>query len=258
MAELKEQGKTAFIPFLVAGDPDLNTTAAALRRLDELGADIIELGVPYSDPLADGPVIQAAAMRALERHTTLDKVLDMLRQTTPSLRAPIIMFTYYNPIMARGAEKFCKQIKEAGASGLLVPDIPLEETTEIRAIASAAGLELVLLTTPTTPRERMERIAKASQGFVYLVSVTGVTGQRVGMESRVEGLIDLLHGVTDKSVAVGFGVSGPDQARQIVSWGAEGVIVGSALVKTLGEAPSPQEGLQRMAELASSIRKSIQ
>jgi tryptophan synthase alpha chain len=159
--------------------------------------------------------------------------------------------------MARGPEKFCQQAKQAGASGLLVPDLPLEETTEIRRVASAAGLELVLLTTPTTPKDRMEAIAKASQGFVYLVSVTGVTGTRTGVESRVDGLVHMLHEVTDKSVCVGFGVSGPESAKQIVDMGAEGVIVGSALVKALGTAASPDEGLEAMRVLAQSIRDAV-
>jgi tryptophan synthase alpha chain len=249
--------RTAFIPFLVACDPNPETTVQAIKALDALGADVIELGVPYSDPLADGPTIQAAATRALQGGTTLNRVLDVVREATATVTAPIVMFTYFNPIMARGAETFCRQVKEAGAAGLLVPDIPLEETDHIRSVATAAGIELVLLATPTTPPGRMERIAASSQGFVYLVSVTGVTGIRGSMESRVEGLVSTLKGMTAKSVAVGFGVSGPEQARQIKNWGADGVIVGSALVKALGEAGSSEEGLKRMTELARSIREAI-
>lgn len=255
MQTLKEQKKTAFIPFLMSGDPDLATTAKAIQILDKLGADVIELGVPYSDPLADGPTIQAAATRALlEQHVTLDQVLSMVKEVSPHISAPIILFIYFNPIKARTPVKLCQQAKAAGVSGVLVPDIPLEETGEIRDAATKAGLELILLTTPTTPRDRMQAIAKASQGFVYLVSVTGVTGSRVSMESRVEGLISMLHEVTDKSVAVGFGISAPDAAQQVMSWGAEGVIVGSALVKALGEAPTPEAGLQSMKALAQQLR----
>lgn len=249
--------RTAFIPFLVACDPDAQSTIAALKELDAIGADVIELGVPYSDPLADGPTIQAAATRALQKGTTLDRVLDVVREATKTIKAPIVMFTYFNPIMARGLDKFCRQAKEAGAAGLLVPDIPLEETPEIREVASSHGLELVLLTTPTTPEPRMKKIALTSQGFVYMVSVTGVTGMRGTMESRVEGLISTLRGVTDKSIAVGFGVSGPEQAIQIKKWGADGVIVGSALVKALGESGSAEAGLKKMSELAKSIRDAI-
>ncbi|GLI67981.1 hypothetical protein VaNZ11_012187, partial [Volvox africanus] len=257
MKELKSHGKVAFIPFICAGDPDLDTTSAALRKLDEIGADVIELGVPYSDPLADGPVIQGAATRALEKHTTLDRVIEMVRQTAPGMKAPLVMFTYYNPIMRKGLDKFCQTIKEAGASGLLVPDLPLEETVAVRTACEAAGIELVLLATPTTPPGRMSAIAQASQGFVYLVSLTGVTGMKDTIESRVEGLVRTMQTFTDKSVCVGFGVSRPDQAKQIVSWGADGVICGSALVKALGEAKSPAEGLQALEALARSLRSAI-
>lgn len=215
------------------------------------------MGVPYSDPLADGPTIQAAATRALQKGTTLDRVLDVVKEASQSITAPIVMFTYYNPIMARGLDKFCRQAKEAGAAGLLVPDLPMEETEDIRKVASSHGLELVLLTTPTTPTARMKQIAHSSQGFVYLVSITGVTGMRGSMETRVESLITSLKQVTDKSIAVGFGVSGPQQAEQIKAWGADGVIVGSALVKALGESGGPAEGLKKMVELAKSIRQAI-
>eukprot|EP00877_Chromochloris_zofingiensis_P001086 jgi/Chrzof1/10979/Cz05g19120.t1 len=257
MAELKAQGKVAFIPFLTAGDPNLDTTAIAVQKLDAVGADIIELGIPYSDPLADGAVIHTAATRALMKGTTLDAVINMLRTVAPKIKAPIILFTYFNPIIRKGMDTFCKQIKEAGASGLLVPDLPLEETSAIRAACERAGLELVLLTTPTTPKQRMAEIAKASQGFVYLVSVTGVTGIQDTMQARVEKLVESLHSVTDKPVAVGFGVSKPEHAQQIVSWGAEGVICGSALVKALGEASTPEEGLEAMERLARSLREAI-
>lgn len=257
MEECRQNQRTAFIPFLVAGDPSLEYTVKAIKALDAAGADVIELGVPYSDPLADGPTIQAAATRALQQGVILDKVIDVIRQVTPEITAPIVMFTYFNPIMARGLDRFCQQIKEAGASGLLVPDIPLEETTEIREVATSHGLDLVLLATPTTPTPRMKAIAEKTQGFVYLVSVTGVTGMRGSTESRVEGLIKQLRETTDKSIAVGFGVSGPEQAKQIKDWGADGVIVGSALVKALGESSGPEEGLKAMTDLASSIRGAI-
>ena len=257
MASCKAANRTAFIPFLVAGDPSLSATASAIKALDGVGADVIELGVPYSDPLADGPTIQAAATRALQQGVVLDQVIDVVRQVSPSISAPIVMFTYFNPIMARGLDKFCEQISSAGASGLLVPDIPLEETEEIRKVATSYGLDLVLLATPTTPAARMAKIADATQGFVYLVSVTGVTGMRGTNETRVEGLIETLRENTDKSIAVGFGVSGPEQARQIKAWGADGVIVGRAMVKALGESGDESAGLAAMEGLARSIREAI-
>lgn len=253
MDRLRREKRAAFIPFITAGDPDMDTTAEALRRLDANGASVIELGVPYSDPLADGPVIQEASTRALEAGATLDRVLAMLKGVSSELTAPVVMFTYYNPIMARGPDRFCEQARSAGASGLLVPDLPLEETDIIRKAAVAAGLELVMLTTPTTPPERAGRIAAASQGFVYLVSVAGVTGTRLKTEARVEGLIASLRESTDKAICVGFGVSTPEQAKQLVGWGADGVIVGSALVRALGEAPSAEEGLDALSELSSRL-----
>ena len=323
-AALKKDGQCAFVPFICAGDPNLDATEKALKILDDAGADVIELGVPYSDPLADGPTIQvrrtthlpprsrrrspralstfppstrssaarresprfserttrappsrepsltrlplplplssdrsssqAAATRALEAGTTLQKVIDLTRKVSPTIKAPVVLFTYYNPIYQRGFENFVEEIASAGAKGLLVPDIPLEETAKLSEICTANGLDLVLLSTPTTPLERMERIAEASNGFIYLVSVTGVTGVRTGVESRVEELVAKLKKVTDKPVCVGFGISKEEQAQQVVRWGADGVIVGSALVKALGEAASPEEGLERLAALAAELR----
>ena len=182
---LRRNQECALIPFITAGDPDLETTAKALQVLDRSGADIIELGVPYSDPLADGPVIQAAATRALHRGTTLEQVLEMLKGVGPSLRSPIILFTYYNPILHRGVDKFLQQVKDAGVSGLVVPDLPLEESAGLIKPAADRGIDLTLLVAPTSSTETIEAIARASQGFIYLVSVTGVTGMRTQVQGRV-------------------------------------------------------------------------
>ena len=245
-------GRCALIPFIVAGDPDLATTAAAVRALDRHGADVIELGVPYSDPLADGPTIQAAAARALEKKTLLQEVIDMVAGVAPEVAAPIVMFTYFNPIMAMGLDTFCERIKAAGVAGLLVPDLPLEETGIVQEAAKKAGIELVLLVTPTTPEARMAKIAAASEGFVYLVSLAGVTGARAEVSDRVEELIQQLKRGTGKPVAVGFGVSQPEHAAKIKGWGADGVIVGSALVKALAE-----EGLDAMVDKIKSLRAAL-
>ncbi|CAG9467453.1 unnamed protein product [Pedinophyceae sp. YPF-701] len=251
----REQGRVALIPFIMAGDPDLDTTKKAILELDSLGADIIELGVPYSDPLADGPVIHEAATRALRSGATIDKVIAMVREVAPQIKAPLVLFTYFNPIINRGVSEYCKFIKDAGASALLIPDLPLEEVLKVKQAANDAGIELVLLTTPTTPRDRMAKIAESSDGFVYLVSVTGVTGVRAKVSDRVGGLVEMLKEVTDKPVAVGFGVSAPENVKQIVDWGADGVIVGSALVKALGTAGSAEEGLANFKALAASLRE---
>ncbi|WP_399242431.1 MULTISPECIES: tryptophan synthase subunit alpha [unclassified Synechococcus] len=228
--------RCALMPFLMAGDPDLDTTARTLLALQAAGADVIELGVPYSDPLADGPVIQAAAARALAAGTTPARVLEMLASLRGQLTIPVVLFTYTNPLLNLGMAAFCHRAAAAGAAGLLVPDLPLEEAERLSPLAAAEGLDLVLLVAPTTPAARMARIAAASRGFTYLVSVTGVTGVRSRLESRVAGLVEQLKECGSTPVAVGFGISGTDQARQVRDWGADGAIVGSALVARMAAA----------------------
>ncbi|KAK9281698.1 hypothetical protein L1049_004602 [Liquidambar formosana] len=250
---LKKQGKVAFIPYITAGDPDLLTTAEALKVLDSCGSDIIELGVPYSDPLADGPVIQAAATRSLARGTNFDAIISMLKGVVPQLSCPIALFSYYNPILKRGIEKFMCTVKDVGIHGLVVPDVPLEETEILRKEAVKNKIELVLLTTPTTPRDRMKAIVEASEGFVYLVSSIGVTGARASVSERVPMLLQEIKEATTKPVAVGFGISKPEHVKQVAGWGADGVIVGSAMVKLLGEAKSPEEGLKELESFTKSL-----
>ena len=253
---LRRNQECALIPFITAGDPDLDTTAAALKVLDSNGADFIELGIPYSDPLADGPVIQAAATRALQKGTKLESILEMLKVTTPSLQAPIILFNYYNPILHRGIDQFLDQIAAAGVAGLVVPDLPLEEAAGLLKPAAEKGIDLTLLIAPTGSFQRIEAIARSSQGFIYLVSVTGVTGMRSQMETRVSDLLAQIRHVTDKPIGVGFGISGPEQATQVKAWGADAAIVGSAFVKRLAEG-TPQEGLSAIAGFCQSLKAAI-
>jgi tryptophan synthase alpha chain len=253
---LKERSECALIPFITAGDPDLETTAKAIRVLDDNGANIIELGVPYSDPLADGPTIQAAATRALQKGVRLEDVLQIVQEAKANIKAPIVLFTYYNPIYYRGIDPFLKQVVEAGVKGLVVPDLPLEEAQTMLQPASEMGIEITLLVAPTSPIERIQAIAQQSQGFIYLVSVTGVTGMRSSVANRVEELLSSLRTVTDKPIGVGFGISEPQQAKQIKAWGADAVIVGSAFVKRLAENP-PEEGLAAIGEFCHSLKKAI-
>ena len=241
-SDLQAQGRCALMPFLMAGDPDLEATKATLLALQAQGADLVELGIPYSDPLADGPVIQAAASRALAAATTPAKVLAMLTSLRGQLTIPVVLFTYSNPLLNRGMEAFCRDAAAAGAAGLVVPDLPLEEAEKLSQIAASQGLDLVLLVAPTTPPERMARIHAASRGFTYLVSVTGVTGVRTSLESRVGPLVAQLKAQGGTPVAVGFGISGPEQARQVRDWGADGAIVGSALVKVMAQAHTAAAG----------------
>jgi tryptophan synthase alpha chain len=255
-AGLRDRGQCALIPFITAGDPDLDTTAAALKRLDESGADLIELGVPYSDPLADGPVIQAAATRALQRGTRLNDVLAMASTVIADLKAPIILFTYYNPIHHRGVATYLQQVAKVGVKGLVIPDLPLEESDTVLKTASDLGLEVTLLVAPTSSKERIHKIAAQSQGFIYLVSTTGVTGMRSQVELRVQELLQELRQATDKPIGVGFGISQPEHARQMMDWGADAAIVGSAFVKRLSEG-SPQEGLTSVADYCRSLKSAL-
>lgn len=254
--ELRERARCALIPFITAGDPDLQTTEAALRVLDDNGADLIELGVPYSDPLADGPVIQAAATRALQQGTRLEQVLEMVQRVAPTLRSPIILFTYYNPILNRGVDAFVQQIAAAGVRGLVVPDLPLEEAESLLKPAQQHGIEVILLVAPTSPPERIAAIAAKSQGFIYLVSTTGVTGMRTQVESRVKDLLGELRGVTDKPIGVGFGISQPEQAHQVMEWGADAAIVGSAFVKRLADTV-PEQRLDEIATFCRSLKAAL-
>ncbi|MBE9169905.1 tryptophan synthase subunit alpha [Pleurocapsales cyanobacterium LEGE 06147] len=253
---LKERRECALIPFITAGDPDLETTAKALRVLANNGADLIELGVPYSDPLADGPTIQAAATRALQRGVRLEDVLQVVTEVREEISSSIILFSYYNPIYHRGIESFLKQIKAAGVQGLVIPDLPLEEAEIVLKPATEIGIEVTLLVAPTSPIERIKAIATKSQGFIYLVSVTGVTGMRSQVATRVEELISSLRTTTDKPIGVGFGISSPEQAKQVKDWGADAVIVGSAFVKRLADV-TPEEGLKAIGEFCHSLKQAI-
>jgi tryptophan synthase alpha chain len=250
---LRTNNRRALIPFVTAGDPDLDTTVEALRILDANGADAIELGVPYSDPLADGPIIQAAATRALQRGTRLTDVLNMARSVAGSLRSPLILFTYYNPILNVGIKTFLHRVAAAGIKGLVIPDLPLEEADEVLKLADDVGVDVILLVTLTSPKERIEAIARQSRGFIYLVSVTGVTGMRSQIQDRVKTVIEEIRTVTNKPIGVGFGISGTEQARQLIDWGADGVIVGSAFVQRLSDG-TPYRGLRAIKGFCGDLK----
>jgi tryptophan synthase alpha chain len=254
--ELKQKSQCALIPFITAGDPDLETTAKAIQVLAENGADMIELGVPYSDPLADGPTIQAAATRALAKGVKLEDVLAIVKEASQKINIPIILFNYYNPIYYRGIESFLQLIKEAGVKGLVVPDLPLEEAEVLIKPAQAMGIEVTLLVAPTSSQTRIKAIAKKSQGFIYLVSVTGVTGMRSQIGAKVDELLHNLRQETDKPIGVGFGISSSEQAKQVKDWGAEAVIVGSAFVKRLADNNS-EEGLKAIGEFCRDLKAAI-
>ncbi|KGF88955.1 Tryptophan synthase alpha chain [Prochlorococcus marinus str. GP2] len=231
--ELKNNKKLALMPFIMAGDPNIEKTSEILLALQENGADLIELGIPYSDPLADGPTIQLSAYRALNSGTTPIKVIALLESLKGKLNIPIVLFTYLNPLLCFGFEKFCEIASNAGVSGLIIPDLPLEEAYKFSEIVSTHSMDLILLVAPTTPFERMKKISNHTKGFIYLVSVTGVTGERNKMENRVENLITKLKKINSNPIAVGFGISTPDHVNKVREWGADGVIIGSAFVKRI-------------------------
>ena len=231
--DLKSIKKLALMPFIMAGDPNIKITSEILLKLQENGADLIELGIPYSDPLADGPTIQLSASRALSSGTTPIKVIKLLESLKGKLNIPIVLFTYLNPLLCFGFEKFCEIASNARVSGLIIPDLPLEEAYKFSKIVSKYSMDLILLVAPTTPSERMKKISNHSKGFTYLVSVTGVTGERNKMENRVENLISKLKGTNTNPIAVGFGISTPEHVNKVREWGADGVIIGSAFVKRI-------------------------
>ncbi|KAL6138926.1 hypothetical protein ACLB2K_064205 [Fragaria x ananassa] len=255
--KLKSQGKVAFIPYITAGDPDLTTTIQALKVLDSCGSDVIELGIPYSDPSLDGPVIRASASRSLAGGTKLNNIISMLEDVIPQLSCPITLLSYSKPIIRHGIVNFMSTISQIGVRGLVVPDVPFENTQGLRNEAAKNNVELVLLTTPTTTTSQMKNIVRASEGFVYLVSALGVTGARPRVNQQVPNLLREIKEVTSKAVAVGFGLSKPEHVKQVAEWGADGAIVGSAIVKVLGEARSPLQGLRDLESFAKSFKSAL-
>jgi tryptophan synthase alpha chain len=237
----RKEGKPAFVAFLTAGDPSLDRTVEAALELDRAGVDVLELGVPFSDPLADGPVIQRASERALARGVTLPRVLETVGRIREDSELPLLLFSYYNPLLQHGLERLAREAKAAGVDGVLVTDLPPEEADEWVAAARAADLDTVFLASPTSPPERLRRVAEASRGFVYAISRTGVTGERQALSEDARPLVERLRGLTRVPVALGFGLSTPEQVREAAAV-ADGVVVGSALVRFLEEHPEGDLG----------------
>ena len=233
MSKIREAFKNgkAFIPFLTAGDPSLDKTAEFIQELERAGADLIEIGIPFSDPIAEGPVIQEADLRALAGGATTDKVFDMVRDVRDKVKIPLVFMTYLNPVFHYGYEKFFAICRECGLDGIIIPDLPFEEREELLETANRNGIEVISLIAPTS-KERIRMIAREAQGFIYLVSSMGVTGMRNEICTDLEGMIGEIRAVTDAPVAVGFGIHTPEQAREIAAM-ADGVIVGSAIVRLI-------------------------
>ncbi len=234
-SRLRKEGRKALLPFVTAGDPDLEFTCAVLAELVRQGADLCELGIPYSDPIADGPVIQASYTRALARHVRLDDIFASMQVLTGELAAPVVAMSSYAIIYRKGPERFVAAAQAAGLAGAIVPDLPVEETPALAAICRRADFSLIQLVTPTTPRPRALRIAESSSGFLYYVSVTGITGERQALPQELVENVAWLREHTPLPICIGFGVSLPEQVRQLAPV-ADGLIVGSAIVRRVAEA----------------------
>lgn len=249
-----KQAKKAVIPFIVSGYPNIEATKELLFLFEKMGAAAVELGIPFSDPLADGAVIQQASKKALDSGMNLDIIFNMLNEVKGNLTVPIILFTYINPVVKVGAENFVKRAADAGVAGLIIPDLPIEESDEIRTCCVKFGIDLIMLVAPLSSDERIERIAKVSQGFIYLVSSTGVTGVRDTFSDVLPGILEKIRKYSDIPVAVGFGVSKPEHITAISEIGADGAIIGSALIKLINEHGSNIEILKpKMTEYLSSM-----
>jgi tryptophan synthase alpha chain len=246
-AQLRRAQAPGLVTYVTAGDPDLARTAGILRALDRAGADVIEVGVPFSDPLADGPVIQRATERALVSGTTLAKVLDLLEKLRAELRPAIVIFSYANPILRLGAERFADRARDAGVDGVLVLDLPIEEADDFRALMASRAIDTILLVSPTTTDQRLRRAAALGSGFLYAISRLGVTGIRDQLADGAEDMVRRIRAVSDMPVALGFGISRPEHGRDVGRW-ADAAVVGSALVNVIAEAGAAPELESRVEE----------
>lgn len=243
----------AFISFLTGGDPDLETSEKLIYAMEKAGADLIEIGIPFSDPIAEGPVIQEANERALAAGCTTDKLFDMVARARKNTEIPLVYLTYINPIYTYGKEKFMKRCQECGIDGLIIPDLPYEEKKEIAGICQEYGIDIISLITPTS-HERIAMVAREAQGFVYCVSSLGVTGVRTEIKTDISQMIDLVKKTTDIPCAVGFGIATPEQAQKMVQV-ADGAIVGSAIVKIIAEHGKDSE--QPVYDYVKSMKEAV-
>ena len=255
--DLKAKGGKALIPYIMAGDPSLEITESLVLALAEGGADLIELGVPFSDPIADGPVIQQAAERALKSGTTLKKILSTVQSVRTKTNIPLIFMAYYNTILAMGLETFCAEAVSAGIDGLIVPDLPPEESDALyHATTAVGGPVVIFLLAPTSTPQRRQEVMKRTHGFIYYVSITGITGAQLTDLTQVKKNVQTIQRMSKKPVAVGFGISTPDQAHQVAQF-ADGVIIGSALVRTIAEQHQGSAFLPNLKTLTKNLKTAL-
>jgi len=246
-ARMKATGKPGLVTYVTAGDPDLAATTGVLLALDRGGADVLEVGVPFSDPLADGPVIQRATERALASGTTLTGVLDMVAGVRGQLKAPVVIFSYANPILRFGAERFADRAREAGVDGVLVLDLPIEEADDFRNMLKSRGIDTILLLSPTTTDDRLRKAADLGSGFLYAISRLGVTGARDRVADGAQDMVERIRRVSTLPVALGFGISKPEHVREVGQW-ADAAVVGSALVSVMAQAGASSDLNTRVEE----------
>lgn len=252
--ELKARDRKALIPYLTIGYPRLALTPALVQAMAEAGADLLELGIPFSDPIADGPIIQRAAYEALRQGVNLERCLAVARKLRrDGLGIPLLFMGYYNPIFHYGQERFCQECQRVGIDGLIVPDLPPEEAEGLRAACLENGLDLIFLLAPTSTPERVELVASLASGFIYLVSLTGVTGPRDSLPAELESFVARVRARTSQPLCVGFGVSSPQQARRVGEV-ADGVVVGSAIVRLAGESEEP---LKQVSSFVGRLRRGL-
>jgi tryptophan synthase alpha chain len=255
-AALKQQGQAALIPFVTAGDPDLGTTLEILRALEKGGADLIELGIPFSDPTADGPTIQRSSERALANKLSLGKIFSLIKAFRRRSELPLILFGYFNPFFHYGLESFCRQAAAAGADGVLCVDLPPEESGELKQWSDAFGLDVIFLLSPTSGPERIRQAARHGSGFIYYVSVTGVTGARRSLDGQLRGQVERVRRGTALPVGVGFGISTPQQAASISRF-ADAAVVGSALVQVIDTAKGKKQKAERAGKFVARLKHAM-
>lgn len=257
--DLRRDGRKAFMPFVTAGDPDLQFSAAALRELAQRGSHLCEVGIPYSDPIADGPVIQASYTRALENKIKLGQIFNMLGGVTPTLKAPVVTMVSYAIVYRHGLQAYVRHAKEAGVAGAIVPDLLVEEADELAEICRREDFSLIQLVTPTTPRERALRIAQTSTGFIYYVSVTGITGERTELPRDLIENVSWLRSQTKLPICIGFGISRPEHVRLLAPV-SDGLIVGSAIVRRFADAADkPRETvLKEIGDYAAELMAALE
>ena len=255
-AELKKRGEAALIPFVTAGDPDLVTTLKILRALEQGGADCVELGIPFSDPTADGPTIQRASERALKNGLSLPRILATVREFRRNSELPLILFGYFNPFFRYGLKEFCRHAAKAGADGVLCVDLPPEESSELKRWTDAEGLDLIFLLSPTSGPDRIQLVARKGRGFIYYVSVTGVTGARRAFDDHLRAQVARVRKAASLPVGVGFGISTPQQAAWIAGL-ADAAVVGSALVAKIERAAGSAEKVRQAGAFIAQLKRAM-